>query len=384
MPTGTRRLSGLASRAAPDASPSGSSDWLPNARLPETEEVPAGNLRPWERGTARPSLRGRWRMAILMIALGLLVAVVLRGRRHDTRWFAAWGGSLTAFEPPMVLPQEAERTNSLGMRFVLIPPGAFLMGSADPGDDLQGDERPHRVVITRPFYLAVHEVTAGQFRRFVEATGYVTDAERSDEYKKSQDSFPDLSAGKARLTWSDPGFPQEDNHPVVQVSWSDAQAFLEWLNRIEKREYRLPTEAEWEYACRAGTSTRFSTGEDGHSLRAAANVCNMVDGRTSPSPEPRDAFRFTSPTGIFPHNGFGLHDMHGNASEWCADWYQANGDDLPSKDPQGPNRGDERVVRGGSFALGPWYARSANRSSGPPRYHTYDLGFRVAVTPWWN
>lgn len=129
----------MVSKATPDASPSGSSDWLANAKPSEVEEVPAGNLSPRERGTSRPSLRGRWRMAILVVALGLLVAVVLCGRRHDARWLAAWGGRPTAIEPPTVLPREAEQTNRLGMRLVLIRSGAFRMGSADPGDDLQGD-----------------------------------------------------------------------------------------------------------------------------------------------------------------------------------------------------------------------------------------------------
>jgi formylglycine-generating enzyme required for sulfatase activity len=285
-----------------------------------------------------------------------------------------------AFTSEAIVPGKAELTNSLGMKLVWIPPGRFCLGSADLADDIQGDEKPHRVCITRPFYLAVHEVTVGQFRRFVEATGYSTDAERSERYKGLLAMPPDLFNEKSRLAWYDPPFPQAETSPVVYVSWSDAQAFVAWLGSLEGRDYRLPSEAEWEYACRAGSTTRFSTGDDEETLRRSANVRD--GGAWRPRGLPRDGFRFASPVGSFPANSFGLCDMHGNVWEWCADWYRADyyHESLPA-DPPGPAKGSERVLRGGSYFLSPDSSRSANRASNPPDFYSYEVGFRVALTP---
>src|SRR5262249_1018949 len=148
-----------------------------------------------------------------------------------------------------------ELTNSIGMKLILIRAGEFLMGSPDgDGDD---DEHPqHRVRITQPFYLGVHEVTRGQFRRFVDEAGYQTETAQDgkdgwggkEEAKKFEQN--------RGYSWQNPGFEQTDDHPVVNVSWNDVVAFAAWLSRKEGDTYRLPTEAEWEYACRAGTTTR--------------------------------------------------------------------------------------------------------------------------------
>jgi formylglycine-generating enzyme len=366
----------------PEAGPGNRPFSSPWTHSPRVDDVPARRISPHEGVIVRKSFGRRWRVAIFVIALGLLAGVLCGGRK-DAGWFAAWGDSLLARGPSStVLPAEAELTNSLGMKLVLIAPGVFVMGSANADDDWDGDEKPHRVLITRPFYLAAHEVTVGQFRRFVEETGYVTDAERSLKYQSEGRGFPNLFEQKKRVSWREPGFPQGDNHPVVQVSWNDAQAFIEWLSGIEKREYRQPRESEWEYACRAGCTARFSMGDDEQSVRKAENLWDAGPERGFAPEGPRDGFRFTSPVGSFPANGFGLHDMHGNVREWCADWYQ---DDYyresPSADPEGPAWGSQRVTRGGSFFLDPLRDRSASRAAEPPSFHFYDLGFRVALTP---
>ena len=171
-------------------------------------------------------------------------------------------------------------TNSLGMAFVKVPAGSFWMGSAEsPGALAQvfpqlerkrftelTDEAPvHRVRIRRAFYLGQHEVTAGQFRRFVEASGYrpESEADGTGGYGYNPDYDPATTArGDAfegrnpRYSWRNPGFAQDDSHPVVNVTWNDAQALAQWLSQREGVRYRLPTEAEWEYACRAQTRTR--------------------------------------------------------------------------------------------------------------------------------
>jgi formylglycine-generating enzyme required for sulfatase activity len=332
----------------------------------------------------------RWRAAIVLAAVPLLVAVVSGRWRDfaglgydDSGWLAHQGTARAGFGASAAgVPAEPQLTNSLGMRMVWIPPGAFLMGSAVTDDDLTGDEKPHRVRITRAFYLAAHEVTVKQFRRFVEAAGYKSDAHRSTRFGGGESAFPGFLERKPNANWSEPGFPQAEDHPAVHVSWDDAEAFCRWLSSVEAVEYRLPTEAEWEYACRAGTATRFSVGDDERSLRSVANVWDGGPGRVYTYEGPPDGFLYTSPVGSFPANEIGLYDMHGNAWEWCADGYQADYyRKSPSADPQGPERATLRVMRGGSFFLETRHARSSNRLGGPPSFHSHDTGFRVALTP---
>jgi formylglycine-generating enzyme required for sulfatase activity len=273
-------------------------------------------------------------------------------------------------------------TNSLDMELVLIPAGEFVMGSPRWEAGRKADELPHRVRITRPFYMAACEVTVAQFRRFVEETGFRTDAEISPARAIVFGPHPLGANGPAleKCSWRNAPFDQGDDSPVVLVSWRDAVAFCQWLSRKEGREYRLPTEAEWEYSCRGGTVGRFWSGEEQRTLRRIGNF------RSSNVCDPHweswdDGHPFTSPCGTFASNPFGLFDVHGNVREWCADWY---GDDYyrrsPSRDPEGPSEGEFRVLRGGSFDLYPASARSANRASCLPGCALFDVGFRVAMS----
>ena len=155
--------------------------------------------------------------------------------------------------PPAVRSMEKTITNMLGMKLTLIPPGTFLMGlSEEDRNAFAGAKPPRRVWIDAPFYLGTCEVTRDQFRRFVEVTGYITDAEKDGEGGWGYNPRTRTPEQDPRYTWRDPGFAQDGEHPVVNVSWNDAVAFAAWLSRAEGRNYRLPTEAEWEYACRAG------------------------------------------------------------------------------------------------------------------------------------
>jgi formylglycine-generating enzyme len=285
-----------------------------------------------------------------------------------------------------------ENKNSLGMPFVLIPAGEFLMGSdespatlarAYPQYDPQrflllADEAPvHRVRITRPFYMGQYEVTVGQFKRFLDASGYTPESEADGtggygynrDYDPAKSERGDAFEGRnPKYSWRNPGFAQGDDHPVVNVSWNDAMALAKWLSEKEGKTYRLPTEAEWEYAARAGTRTRYYSGDDPQSLLKVANTFDADAGKNWVRWKTfvlagKDGFEFTAPAGSFTPNAFGLYDMHGNAWEWCSDWHD---DDYyaksPVNDPQGPESGTVKVRRGGSWHTWSFYARSSYRN----------------------
>jgi formylglycine-generating enzyme required for sulfatase activity len=254
--------------------------------------------------------------------------------------------------PQVTAPDEPPKTitNTIGMKLVLVPAGEFLMGSPDSDADAQDDEKPqHRVRITRPFYLGATEVTQGQYWA---VTG------------ESPSSF-----GGA------------DDLPVEEVSHHDAIAFCNTLSQREGLEpyytangsaqvggegYRLPTEAEWEYACRAGATTRFSFGDADAELGRHAWFRDNAD-------------RMTHPVGRKPPNALGLHDMHGNVCEWCADGYDSNAyANSPSADPPGRLAILYWVIRGGSSIDHPQGCRAANRDTIEFADRGPFLGFRVA------
>jgi sulfatase modifying factor 1 len=199
--------------------------------------------------------------------------------------------ALAAAEEPKATGGTKQISNSIGMKLTLIPSGEFMMGSGESaeataaffnktyGEDLVKadwfkDEHPqHRVRITKPFYLGTYHVTRGQFRQFVADTRYKTDAEKGEKpgaagWDPDKKSF-DVSD---KYSWRNTGFEQTDEHPVVNVNWNDAVAFCKWLSKKEGKTYRLPTEAEWEYACRAGTTTRYYSGDDPETLAKVGNV----------------------------------------------------------------------------------------------------------------
>jgi formylglycine-generating enzyme required for sulfatase activity len=296
-------------------------------------------------------------------------------------------------------------TNSIGMKLVLIPAGEFKMGSGESAEDTAAffnkpygkhlvqadwfkDEHPqHRVRITKPFYLGTYHVTRGQFRQFVADTSYKTDAEKGEK-PGGYGWNPDKKAFdfNEKYSWRNAGFEQSDEHPVVMVSWNDAVAFCEWLSRKEGKTYRLPTEAEWEYACRAGTTTRYYSGDDPETLAKVGNVADATAKAKFPdwtwTITASDGYVFTAPVGKFKPNAYGLYDMHGNAWQWCADRYGAEYyAKSPIDDPTGPDSGDDRVLRGGSWFRGPDDTRSAKRDGSTPGDRVTSAGFRVARTP---
>lgn len=269
----------------------------------------------------------------------------------------------------------------MGMNFVYLPPGSFTMGSPYYEWGRSDFELPHPVTLSRPFYLQSTEVTVGQWRAFAEETGYRTEAER-----QGGTWFIDGGqwARRPGFNWNNPGYYQMDVHPVSCISWNDAQAFIQWLNRREgTSKYRLPTEAEWEFACRARTVTSRYWGEDLYASCQFANLADQSARMVFPGwavVECDDGNAYAAPVGSYQPNGFGLFDMLGNVWEWCQDWC-APYSPAAQTDPRGASSGMYRVLRGGSWESMPASARSANRYCFGPDMNNNGTGFRVARDP---
>jgi len=262
-------------------------------------------------------------------------------------------------------------TNSLGMQFVRIEPGTFLMGDPPEEEKQSPNERQHRVRISKPFMMGIHAVTRGQFAAFVRASGYQTQA----EVEGWSYAWDGKTLGPVKgASWRMAGFEQDDSHPVVCISWKDAEACVQWLKQNEDKPYRLPTEAEWEYACRAGTITPFHFGPTISTDQANYNG-NCYYGKGS-----KGVYRQkTIPVGSLQSpNAWGLHDMHGNVWEWCQDWF-GNYPDGEVADPTGPASGSSRVLRGGSWNIIPQYCRAACRYWSTPVNRFNFIGFRLAL-----
>lgn len=236
-------------------------------------------------------------------------------------------------------------TNSLGMEFVYIQPGTFTMGSPPDEAGRDNDETQHQVTLTRGFYLQTTEVTQGQWQA---------------------------------VMGSNPSYFKNcgNDCPVEQVSWNDAQEFIRRLNQREGGAgYRLPTEAEWEYAARAGTTTPFHAGTCLFTDKANYDGNYPLSGCAK-----GECRKNTVRVGSFAPNAWGLYDMHGNVWEWCQDWYG----NYPSEsvtDPTGPSGGSDRVYRGGSWYNHARLCRSAVRYGISPRFWNPDLGLRLLRNP---
>jgi formylglycine-generating enzyme required for sulfatase activity len=289
-------------------------------------------------------------------------------------------GRLRAAEPEIV-------TNSIGMQLVFIPAGEFEMGTpkSETGDLAYSELPLHHVRITEPFYLGRYEVTLGEFMEFRRETKYTITAEtaRVRNTTAVQDD-PALTiaipADAVPWNWGHPD--QTLRHPVVMVSPKDAEAFCRWLSSKEGKTYRLPTEAEWEYACRAGTTTRFSFGDDESKFAEYGNTADKsAEGVVRwPKKELVDGFALTAPVGSFKPNGFGLYDMYGNVAELCLGDFDTiiQRTWSPVSDPQGFRNG--HTIRGGS-----WRGRASGTISaarGPGGLEGwYGGGFRVLLVP---
>ena len=262
----------------------------------------------------------------------VLFSLVLVGLSHP-----AWS------QAPSEKPGKLK--NSIGMEFASIPAGKFLMGTPETEKERDPNETRHEVTLTQGFRLGVHEVTQGQYEQVM---------------------------GK------NPSYFKGAMLPVETVSYEDALEFCQKLSDLpaEKavgRKYRLPTEAEWEYCSRAGTSTPFHFG---HEMKGTQANCdgNFPYGTTEKGPY----LKKTSPVGSYPANAWGLHDMHGNVWEWCQDWYGGYPEG-PMNDPQGSEIGHYRVLRGGAWSNAAKDCRASKRNGATQDNHTSHCGFRLLL-----
>jgi formylglycine-generating enzyme required for sulfatase activity len=280
-------------------------------------------------------------------------------------------------KPTVVSPPEA-LTNSVGMRLVRIPAGKFRMGSTEQErkgvlalpkeaklpDWLAAEGPRHEVAITRPFYLGAYEVTQQEYEKVM---------------GKNPSHFAATGDGKEAVRGLD-----TRRFPVERVSYDEAVAFCRKLTASDTKkpaghEYRLPTEAEWEYACRGGAST-YQTFHFGNSL--SSTQANFDGRHPYGGADEGDYLKRTTRVGSYSKNGFGLYDLHGNVWEWCLDCYDPGYyARSPGADPRGPSEGSDRVIRGGSWDYDGQYCRSAKRDVRSPGYRDGNLGFRVALIP---
>ncbi|MDB5327131.1 MAG: hypothetical protein JWM57_2700 [Phycisphaerales bacterium] len=275
----------------------------------------------------------------------------------------------------------------MNLSFVVIHAGTFRMGleiGANEAAKRYGgesnwydNEQPrHSVTLTRDFELATTPVTRGEFAAFVAATGYQTEAD-VDGYAQIYNGTK--FAKTPGRSWRDPDFMQTDDHPVVCVTHKDATAFCDWLSRQDGRRYRLPSEAEWEYAYRAGTDDAWTWGNDPAAGVGHANCADATAKQTYPTWTTfdwSDGLLNTSPVAAFKPNKWGLFDLAGNAWEWTGNWFAPYSADAAT-DPTGPADGTHRVLRGGAWFGAPLSSRAAYRSKVSPGYRGSNVGFRV-------
>ena len=322
--------------------------------------------------------------------------------------------------PNALAQNSAHRASNSSLK--LIPAGKYIRGrhrsiekifSHDHTYNRWLELQPHMVRITKPFYIASTEVTVGQFNQFIKATGYKTTAEKGEVhgrgFKYGESNYGpdhiDPFETAEQYNWKNPGFEQTDDHPVVCVSWHDAQEYCKWLSEKDGVTYRLPTEAEWEHACRAETKSAFYWGNDYRGLiHQKVNLANVELEKAYKDLGVRhwfidiengegDGHVFTAPVGSFPANQNQLHDMHGNVWEWCQDTYvettyrqyRSNGQTLAHKlavDPISTEKWNEfgqwQVIRGGSWYNNPATCRSDVREYYDGNESACYLGFRIA------
>lgn len=275
------------------------------------------------------------------------------------------------------------RDNEAGPEMVVVPAGPFMMGDDEDGAATECEGPAHAVTIARPFALGRCCVTVGEYRRFVEATGHVGAATIYALSGRFLGIGDLIASRRSDRSWRRPGFAQTDDHPVVGVSWADASAYVTWLAASTGQSYRLPSEAEWEYAARAGSGHRYAWGQV--ITRAHANFDDSPDlRRRHPTAWRYRTHRGTCPAGLFDPNAWGLVNMHGNVEEWVEDdWHDtyagAPSDGSPWVSPAVEDGSTRRkVVRGGSWTGTASDLRSAARASHPAGFAASWIGFRVA------
>jgi formylglycine-generating enzyme required for sulfatase activity len=273
-----------------------------------------------------------------IVTFALAMALGAAGETWAPSIVRAQPGSAPASGPAMTL----DLGNGVAMKLVRIPAGKFIMGSLVSVADRDGEVQ-HEVTISKPFYMGTYDVTVDQYAQFIKQTGQ---------------------------SHTDPSFPQTGDHPVVNVTWEDARAFCQWLAKKTGKSVDLPSEAQWEYACRAGSTSQYYFADDEAKLGDYA----WFSGNN---------INATHPVGQKKPNAWGLYDMHGNVWQWCLDCFERDYPSTPATDPSGPTKdekGANRVLRGGSFRSAPKGCRSARRAGFLSTNSDECFGFRVVVT----
>jgi len=314
--------------------------------------------------------------AIAMLVAGIFVAVFVHDSMDSTA--QAQPATQPSTQPGKELVLNLD--DKVTLKLVLIPAGKFIMGSPAKEAGRESDEGPQRqVTISKPFYMGVYEVTKGQFAAFVADSGYKTDAEKGGwAYALDGSKWGKVNGA----SWRKLGFDQTDHHPVVCVSYNDSVAFCRWLSKRTGKTVALPTESQWEYACRGGSKTAYPWGDDPDDGKGWANCADKTAKKEINFKQTfgwEDGYVYTAAVGQFKENNFGLYDMIGNVWEWCSDWYGSYPRQSEA-DPKGLNSGLSRVLRGGSWGDIPAICRSANRNRVSPDNRYYNVcGFRVVV-----
>jgi sulfatase modifying factor 1 len=327
---------------------------------------------------------------------GFLVLTVwtfaMAGDSSDTQW-SLYDGKETIteyakrikLEPTQRIKLEPTQALDLGsgvkMEFVLVPPGSFMMGGQGKSTwEGQGNEGPiHKVTITKPFYIGRYEVTVAQFDAFVNAAKYQTDCEKDGN--KGEGIKDGRWGTQVGLNWRSPGIEQTPDHPVVLVSWNDAQAFAVWLSKHTGRTVRLPSEAQWEYAARGPKNLKYSYGEQWDGRRINHNDVSLQNSgwKHGGNSRDNDGYANTAPVGKLDNASWcGAFDMGGNVWERVQDWdadYKAE----EQVDPQGPANGSRRVDRGGSWVDGSKTCSTSSRERKLPNERTISNGIRVML-----
>ena len=257
---------------------------------------------------------------------------------------------------------------------VFVKGGCFQMG--DVFSDVASNKKPVHEVCVDDFYMGKYEVTLGEFRGFVKETGYRTEAELQDGCHSWSGKGEEK---KKQFNWYNTNFPQTELDPVICISWNNTNEYIKWLNKKEGGRYRLPTEAEWEYAARSGGKAyKYSWGNSGPSGNIADDKAKKELLGISDEQGYNDGYAFTSLVGGFKPNELGLYDMSGNVSEWVADWFDNKYYGIsPENNPKGPIDGKCRVIRGGSWnPLLPLFQTTTRLCSDPAARGAW-LGFRL-------
>ncbi len=283
----------------------------------------------------------------------------------------------------MVFNSSLPAAGCVPRNFIKIHGGEFTIGSPESEVGRQKDEIQHRARVS-DFYMSKYAVTVADFRRFIEASNYLTDAEKGSGswIFDGVNVLKKAGVNWRHGVWGSLRSQNEDNHPVLHVSWNDAVAYCKWISQQTGKQFRLPTGAEREYACRAGSQSPFNTGEN-----ITTDQANY-DGNYPYNHNPKGVYRAnTVAVNCFAQNAWGLYNMHGNVLEWCSDWYGLNyyADCKTTGtviNPVGPATGLTHVLRGGSWNDFGMRCRSASRDSGTPEFRSNYTGLRLVFAPW--